>query len=114
MLLSFFITTACDSFQENRTIKLDDGRSITFRVDKEDQVETLVVNVPTAGVTKTKKAIDEDAVLVWERVKETAEKYEIEEGLLIYSVVGVDGKKRQFLFTAERIETGKWLVRSAN
>lgn len=114
LVLSFFITTACDSFQKNKTIKLNDGRSIAFRVDREDQLETFVVSVPTTGVLKTKRAIEEDAVLVWNEVKTTADEFEIDEGLLVYSVVGVDGKERQILFTAEKIETGEWLVRSAN
>ena len=114
LVLSFLVQTACDSFSRNKTQELRDGRKATYRIDRDSDRVSLLVFVSGIEANTNLKDIQKDAFGIWEQFKEVAERENIEEGLLNYKTIGVDGKERSFLFTAEKIETGAWLVRAAN
>ena len=113
-VVGFFGITGCDSFSSNTYITLKDGRRVETSIQKDGEIETLVAFFEAGKGKSNKRAVEKDAWNVWNQLKHAAEEREIEEGILNYIVTGVDGKKTRLLFTAEKIENGGWLIRSAN
>jgi len=124
LIVALIFLIACSGNIENKkSITLSSGRTIEVTFEKqihEEREPFLFVDYVNEEKVIKVKTVENEAIEIWERVKEEAEKIEVKEALIKYSYFTgrtKDSGEKEYgstLFNAEKIESGEWKLIKVN
>lgn len=122
IILSVFLINCASIKKDNeKSIKLSSGKTVEVLYEKHTSPETgtvFLVECSTDEKIVKEETVEKDILEIWSEIEKIADEKELDEAIIKYKFIVEDLNEKGeahndptiMIFTAEKIENGKWKI----